>query len=161
MRKAKVNINNEKLKHSAEILRALAHPLRLQILEFIDNNKTINVNNWYDCGKKDSLLEANALLLNRPDFPRSDEHSKDENTIIIHPVQIGENCEIGNSIIGPNVVIGDNSHIKNCIISNSIIGSFSELDSLILNHSLIGNESSLKGVSQSLNVGDDTEITFS
>ena len=44
MRKAKVNINNEKLQESAEILRALAHPLRMRILEFIDRHKTINVN---------------------------------------------------------------------------------------------------------------------
>jgi predicted transcriptional regulator len=49
MIKAKVNINNERLKNSAEILRALAHPLRLQILEFIDDNETINVNKIYTC----------------------------------------------------------------------------------------------------------------
>ncbi len=48
MRKAKVIINNEKLQESAEILRALAHPLRMRILEFIDRNKTINVNKIYN-----------------------------------------------------------------------------------------------------------------
>lgn len=133
----------------------------MYMVEHDEKIKTVNVNNWYDCGKKETLLEANALLLNRPDFHRSDEYSTKSDTIIIHPVQIGENCEISSSIIGPNVVIGDNSHIKNCLIGNSIIGSFSEIDSLILNHSLVGNESSLKGISQSLNVGDDTEITFS
>ena len=45
MIKAKVNINNERLKNSDEILRALAHPIRMQILEFIDDNEQINVNN--------------------------------------------------------------------------------------------------------------------
>ena len=39
MRKAKVTINGEKLHASSEILRALAHPLRMQILEFIDQNE--------------------------------------------------------------------------------------------------------------------------
>ncbi len=133
----------------------------MYMIEKGERIKTTTVNNWYDCGKKDSLLEANALLLNRPDFHRSEEHSHALNTIIIHPVQIGKNCKIRNSIIGPNVVIGDNSHISSCIISDSIIGSFSEIESLILNHSLVGNESTLKGLSQSLNVGDDTEISFS
>ncbi len=133
----------------------------MYMLEKGEPIQAVEVNNWYDCGKKDSLLEANALLLNRPDFHRADKHPKDSNTIVIHPVQIGDRCTIRNSIIGPNVVIGDYSVIENCLIRDSIIGSFSELDSLILNHSLIGNESTLKGLSQSLNVGDDTEINFS
>ncbi|MEO0044080.1 MAG: hypothetical protein RL329_3528, partial [Bacteroidota bacterium] len=36
MRKAKVNINNEKLQVSSDVLRALAHPLRMKIIEFVD-----------------------------------------------------------------------------------------------------------------------------
>ncbi len=48
MRKTKITINNEKIEESSEILRALAHPLRMRILEFIDKNKTINVNKIYN-----------------------------------------------------------------------------------------------------------------
>ena len=44
MRKTKVTFNNEKLHVSSELMRALAHPLRIKILEFIDKNGTINVN---------------------------------------------------------------------------------------------------------------------
>ena len=47
MRNANVKIDNESLQNSSEILRALAHPLRMEILEFIDKNKSINVNKIY------------------------------------------------------------------------------------------------------------------
>ena len=41
MRKAKVIFNPVKLDYSCELMRALAHPLRLKILEFIDKNGMI------------------------------------------------------------------------------------------------------------------------
>lgn len=47
MRKTKVTFNNEKLQVSSELMRALAHPLRLKIIEFIDKNEHINVNKIY------------------------------------------------------------------------------------------------------------------
>lgn len=47
MSKAKVVINNEKLHDSLELLRALAHPLRIKILGFIDQYECINVNKIY------------------------------------------------------------------------------------------------------------------
>lgn len=38
----------EHLDISAELLRAIAHPLRLQILSFIDKNSIVNVNKIYN-----------------------------------------------------------------------------------------------------------------
>ena len=65
MRKAKVNINNEKLQLSSEILRALAHPLRLKILEFIDQNETINVNKIYNTLKLEQSITSQHLRILR------------------------------------------------------------------------------------------------
>lgn len=48
MRRTKVTFDNDKLQVSTEIMRALAHPLRLRILEFIDRNGKINVNKIYN-----------------------------------------------------------------------------------------------------------------
>jgi DNA-binding transcriptional ArsR family regulator len=48
MKKTKVTFDNDKLQYSSELLRALAHPLRLKILEFIDENQEINVNKIYN-----------------------------------------------------------------------------------------------------------------
>ncbi len=118
---------------------------------------TAEVDGWYDCGKKETLLEANSILLNRPNFPLSD-YTEDAETVIIQPVKIGKNCKIRHSIIGPNVVIGDNAIIENAIVRNSIVGSYSELQNVILDQSIMGNDTYLKGLSQSLNIGDNTEI---
>ncbi|MCJ8167167.1 sugar phosphate nucleotidyltransferase [Pontibacter sp. E15-1] len=121
---------------------------------------TWSVDHWFDCGRKETLLEANATLLNR-------QKSKDQNKgntypgcIIIPPVSIGTDCAIYNSIIGPNVAIGDNATIENCILSNSIIGSYAELRYAVMQDSIIGSDAIFKGFSHSLNIGDSTEINF-
>ena len=58
------------------------------------------------------------------------------------------------------MAIGDNAIVNYTIVKDSIIGAYSELESVVLEHSIIGNDSSLKGLSQSLNIGDNTEINF-
>ena len=132
----------------------------MKMIEGGEKTGVIQVGNWFDCGGKDSLLETNAILLNR----LTDEEKrflKFPNTIIIPPVSIAENCDITDSIIGPNVSIGENSIVKNSILEDSIIGSYSQLEKAVLHHSVIGSDAYLKGLSQSLNIGDSTEIDFS
>lgn len=46
MKGTKVTFETDKLEYASELMRALAHPLRLKILEFIDQNETINVNKY-------------------------------------------------------------------------------------------------------------------
>jgi glucose-1-phosphate thymidylyltransferase len=84
-----------------------------------------------------------------------------DNTIIIHPVSIGDNCDISDSIIGPYVTIASNTTIEASIIRDSIIGSYSTLREIILNRSVIGSDTSIRGIRRSLNIGDNTEIDFS
>jgi ArsR family transcriptional regulator len=48
MRDTKVVFDDVKLNYSSELMRAIAHPLRLQILQFIDNHDEINVNQIYN-----------------------------------------------------------------------------------------------------------------
>ncbi len=115
------------------------------------------VQNWFDCGKKETLLESNATLLKKFGGNISDGHSF-ENTIIIPPVSIGEGCEIKNSVVGPNVAIGDFATLNHSIIKDSIIGSYSNLFEIVLNTSLIGSDADVRGVSRSLNIGDNTAI---
>lgn len=119
--------------------------------------RTQEIDNWFDCGKKDMLLQTNSTLLNRL-APQT--HKEYENTIIIPPVFIDESAQISNSIIGPFVSIGDGAVIQYSILKDSIIGPHSHLENAILHHSLIGNDASFQGVQQSLNIGDSTEINF-
>ena len=65
MRKTKFTLNNEKLRVSSEIMRALAHPLRLRILEFIDKHETINVNKIYNTLKIEQSITSQHLRILR------------------------------------------------------------------------------------------------
>ncbi|GAB2678290.1 sugar phosphate nucleotidyltransferase [Flavihumibacter cheonanensis] len=119
--------------------------------------RAYKVKNWFDCGKKESLLESNAILLKK--MGQSIAADKPfENTIIIPPVSIAAGCDISNSIIGPNVAIGECVTISDSIIKDSIIGSFADLKDIVLTHSLIGSDTEVRGESRSLNIGDNTEI---
>ena len=119
--------------------------------------KTFKVSNWFDCGKKETMLESNATLLKKWGGHISDDHSF-ENTIIIPPVSIGAGCEIRNSIIGPHVSIGEKALIQYSIVKESMIGSFAKLYDVVLHDSLIGCDTEIKGETRTLNIGDDTEI---
>ncbi|MBL7923593.1 MAG: NTP transferase domain-containing protein [Bacteroidia bacterium] len=121
---------------------------------------TFRVGNWFDCGSKANLLETNAVLLRKhTDSPQRKYNF--HNTIIIPPVSIAEHCDISDSIIGPNVSIGEHTIIRHSIIRDSIIGAYAHLETAILHHSIVGSDAFLKGLSQSLNIGDSTEIDFS
>lgn len=141
-------------------------PLTDALMRMIERGvkfKTITVDNWFNCGKKEVLLETNAILLDREgyattidlDLPNLD------NSIIIHPVSIGENCSISNSIIGPHVTIGNNVKISFAIVKDSIIGNYAAIKEIILQKSVVGNDAAITGLRQSLNIGDNTEIDFS
>ena len=65
MKKAEVKIKDDTLQTSSEILRALAHPLRMRILEFIDRHKTINVNKIYNTLKLEQSITSQHLRILR------------------------------------------------------------------------------------------------
>ena len=102
------------------------------------------------------MLESNATLLKK--FGATADPNEFENTVIVQPVSIGGGCNIKNSIIGPNVTIGENSIIESSILKDSIIGSFSNLYDIVLDDSVIGSDTNLRGESRSLNIGDNTSI---
>jgi len=119
--------------------------------------KAFKVDSWFDCGRKETLLESNATFLKKFNS-RTEQCPQYENTVLIQPVSIGKNCTIKNSIIGPNVTIGDNTEIDYSIIKSSIIGSFSNLYDIVLDYSLIGSDTTIRGETRTLNIGDNTDI---
>ncbi len=119
------------------------------------------VDHWFDCGRKETLLAANATLLNRPGYrPARDYAAEFPDSIIIPPVSIGRRCRIRHAIIGPNVAIGDHTTITASILSDSIIGAYSQLGHAVLYNSIIGSDAAFQGMGHSLNLGDDTDINF-
>jgi len=120
---------------------------------------SFKVRNWFDCGKKETLLESNSTLLKKFGG-HIDESVIQENAIIIPPVSIAAGCTLKNAIVGPHVAIGANTTIVYSVLKDCIIGSYSNLYEVVLDNSLIGSDASVKGLSRSLNIGDNTEIDF-
>ena len=149
-------ISNVRTHGEFQLTDALMH-----LIEQGEEMTTAAVDNWFDCGRKDTLLEANARLLNRPEFLEPRDYSEFTGTVIIPPVSIGRGCRIENSIIGPNVAIGDKTIVQSTILSNSIIGSYSELRSAVMHDCIVGSDASFRGMNHSLNIGDNTEIDYS
>ena len=145
--------NDLRTKNEFQLTDALMHMIQSGV-----KMSTFNVENWFDCGKKDALLSTNSIMLSKlgnrtPD----DTHA---NTIIIPPVSIGEGATVKNCVIGPNVSIGKEAQLYNCIISESIIGPGAELENAILHDSLVGNQATIRVYRQSVNIGDSTIITY-
>lgn len=118
--------------------------------------EAFKVDNWFDAGNKDSILASNAILIKK--FGHKASPDLYENSVIIDPVSIGPGCVVANSIIGPNVTLGENTRIERSIVSNSIVGAFASLFDIVLTDSLIGGDTLLKGKKRILNVGENTTI---
>jgi glucose-1-phosphate thymidylyltransferase len=121
--------------------------------------KPFKVDSWFDCGRRETLLESNATLLKKFGT-RTEQCSDYENTVLIQPVSIGKGCVVKNSIIGPNVTIGDSTNVDSSIIKGSIIGAYSNLYDIVLDDSLIGSDTTIRGETRTLNIGDNTDIVL-
>ncbi len=118
--------------------------------------RTFEVNSWYDCGRPESLLEVNRLLLSESKL-----HARcPDGSIIIGPVSTGKDVTIENSIVGPNVSISDGSTIKDSIVEDSIVGLHSQIRHMMLKSSIVGDGVVLSGKSNTLNIGDSSTIEF-
>jgi ArsR family transcriptional regulator len=61
----RVFIDDEKLEMSSEVLRALAHPLRMRILAFIDKHGAVNVNKIYNTLQLEQSITSQHLRVLR------------------------------------------------------------------------------------------------
>lgn len=123
------------------------------MLEHGEKICTFPVDGWYDCGKQETLLATNRILLNDKCTDK-----KFENVVINNPVYIADDVELSDSIIGPYATISKGSKISESIIKNSIVGENSEIIASLLENSIIGNNTLIKGSYKKLNTGDSTEI---
>lgn len=145
--------NNVKTKNEFQLTDALEHMIK-------SGEKMIpfEIQNWFDCGKPETLLSTNEYLLKKNNGQKKFKVS--DSTLIIPPVFIGDNCDITGSIIGPNTTVGNGVHIKNSILKNSIVGENSTIKNSILQDSIIGSEANVTGDFKRLYIGDSTDIVF-
>ena len=117
--------------------------------------KAFEVENWFDCGRPETLLLANKYLLGKG---KKTFHRK--GSIIIPPVFIAESSVVKQSIIGPYVSIAEGTFISESVLQNSIINENARVEKVLLSASIIGENAIVAGKFQQLNVGDSSEISF-
>ncbi len=113
------------------------------------------VNEWFDCGKPETFLETNRILL---DLGMNENRAEIVDSIVIPPVSLMEGTVISSSIVGPHVSLGCNSRIENSIISNTVIGKSSSIDMVNIRDSIIGDDVAISGKAEKLNVGNSSTI---
>ncbi|MFV8280844.1 sugar nucleotidyltransferase [Christiangramia marina] len=115
------------------------------------------VDEWMDCGNKNVTVETNGRMLN---FLHQDgeklmaDSVKIKDSEITEPCYIGENVELINAKIGPNVSIGDGTKIENSTIKNSLIQTFAEVKNAKLDNAMIGNFARFDGDFTQISIGD-------
>ncbi|GAB4190192.1 MAG: sugar phosphate nucleotidyltransferase [Calditrichia bacterium] len=112
-----------------------------------------NVDNWFDCGKPETLLDTTFVYLKKY-FGKESARAVGTNSLMIPPVHIGENVTIVNSVIGPNVSINDGAIVENSVIQNSILFTGSSVKNAILDHSILGENSVWLDFPKKINIGD-------
>jgi glucose-1-phosphate thymidylyltransferase len=115
----------------------------------------VDVAGWYDAGKIDTLIETNRAMLDRG---RARAPESVLNSTIVEPVYVEQGVTILNSIVGPNVSIGEGSTIDGSTLSDTIIETFADIKSSTLTKSLVGHHTVVVGVSGEITVGDHSEV---
>ena len=113
-----------------------------------------DIDGWYDCGKKETLLATNRALLDKAPSAVSSEGS-----VFVPPVYVAADAHVEQAIVGPYVSIGAGAVVKNCIVRDSIISAGARVSDILLESSLVGTGTEIRGHYKRFNVGDDSELT--
>lgn len=121
---------------------------------------TGQVTEWLDCGNKNVTVQTNQRYLEFiKDQPLVSDKAKLINSVIIPPVFIGKGATIENSVVGPYVSVGDDTHVVDSRVHNSIIQKNSKVSKTVLENSLLGNFVIFEGKSTDLSLGDYSTVT--
>lgn len=124
--------------------------------------KPFRIGGWYDCGKPETLLETNRILLDKASSNSTANDAKQfAGSLIRQPVALGANVKIENSIVGPHVTVAEGAMIRNSIVHNSIISGGATVENLLLDGSIISDHAHAFGAFANLNLGDSSELRLS
>ncbi|NLB64506.1 MAG: NTP transferase domain-containing protein [Fibrobacter sp.] len=115
---------------------------------------TGQIRGWLDCGKPETLLETNRLLLSR----KEGKNKSYPGTIITEPCYIASDVKISNSIIGPNVSLHKGSVVKDSMLKDSVVAANCFIKDCGLEGSILGESATVCRFHGSLNLGDYSQI---
>ncbi len=116
---------------------------------------TFPVAGWYDCGKTETLLETNRILLDRRVGARAIDGS-----VIHSPVSIAATAVVENCILGPHASVAAGARLKNAVIRDSIVNENAVVEDILIEGSVVGENAVVRGAFKRLNVGDSSEVNI-
>jgi glucose-1-phosphate thymidylyltransferase len=122
----------------------------------VDHKKKIiveNVAGWYDCGTWDIMIETNKELLKK-----QSKHKEFPGSTIIPPVWIADSAKITNSVVGPNVSVGDGVVIENSVVTDTILSKNAKIYNAVLTESMIGQDAEVRGVKRKVSLGAHSQF---
>ncbi len=137
----------------------LADAIKLMVNDHLKSYKlcSVKVQEWFDCGRPEVLLEANKYLLEK----KGNGGVKVKgNSLIISPAYVSKSSDIKKSIIGKNASIATGAVVENSIIENSIVGKNAVIKNVVLKNSIVGSEVSIRGNIKKLNIGEKSVLIF-
>jgi glucose-1-phosphate thymidylyltransferase len=116
---------------------------------------TFPVEGWYDCGKTETLLETNRVLLGKCDGA-----TEVAGSLVHPPVCIAGDAIIENCILGPHVSVAAGARLRNAVVRDSIINENATVQDIMLESSVVGVNAVVRGGYRRVNVGDSSEVDF-
>jgi glucose-1-phosphate thymidylyltransferase len=120
--------------------------------------EAVTMDLWLDCGRPDTLLETNRILLTRMDTRVAG--PVEQGNVIIPPVVIAPSAKLAHAVVGPYASIGENVTITNAIVRDVIVNHESAIANVMLMNSIIGAGAVVQGDFHSINVGDSSEVNL-
>jgi glucose-1-phosphate thymidylyltransferase len=114
---------------------------------------TFPIQGWYDCGKIETLLETNRILLdkhaNTPTIPGS---------VTRGPVWVASDAVVEGCILGPHVSIAAGARLRNAVVRDTIVNEKARVENVLLESSVVGEEAVVEGSFRQVNLGDSSEV---
>jgi len=115
------------------------------VMERGEELRPFEVSGWYDCGKTDTLLETNRVLL--------DAHAaavSRAGVVVLPPVALDPSADVLHSVIGPHASIGPRARVRRAIVRNSIVNEGATVEDILLDGSVVGESAAVRFAPQRL-----------
>lgn len=145
--------NNIRTKNEYQLTDAL-----MKLVDDGEKMVPFEIENWFDCGKPETLISTNSYILSRDwnfdqDYPY-------ESCTYIEPVYVGEGCVIENSTIGPNATIANGAKVKNSIVRNALVSENAEILNAELDGTAVGIAEKVTGIHGNEVIADGKSLAY-
>jgi glucose-1-phosphate thymidylyltransferase len=114
---------------------------------------TFPVEGWFDCGKTETLLETNRVLLDKrapsPAIPGS---------VTDGPVFVAPDATVEHCVLGPHVSVAAGARLRNAVLRDTIVNENATVEDILLEGSVVGENAVVTGGFRRVNVGDSSEV---